>query len=283
MSKQLKFLRSTVLAIALATPVFAAEEPTAETVVATVNGQDITLGQMIILRAALPEQYNQFPADVLFTGILDQLIQQSLVAEARQNNVPLRVEMSLKNERLQLLAAEALADLLADAVTEEKLQAAYDARFVDGKGPVEFNASHILVDSQEKATEVLETLKAGADFAETAKTESTGPSGPSGGELGWFGTGQMVQPFEDAVAALEVGALSEPVATQFGWHIIKLNDKRFSDAPPLDQVRQELTQELQEKIVDDHVTALTENAAIDKAGADAVDPSMINNIDLLQE
>lgn len=283
MSKQLKFLRSTVLAIALATPVFAADEPTAETVVATVNGQDITLGQMIILRAALPEQYNQFPPDVLFTGILDQLIQQSLVAEARQENVPLRVELSLKNERLQLLAAEALADLLADAVTEEKLQAAYDAQYADGKGPVEFNASHILLESQEKAAEVLEALNAGADFAETAKTESTGPSGPSGGELGWFGAGQMVQPFEEAVAALEVGAISEPVATQFGWHIIKLNDKRFADAPALDDVRQELAQELQETIVDAHVAALTDKATIDKAGADAVDPAMINNIDLLQE
>ena len=73
---------------------------------------------------------------------------------------------------------------------------------------------------------------------------STGPSGPSGGELGWFGPGMMVPPFEEAVMAMEVGAVSEPVETQFGWHVITLNDTRSQAAPPLDEVREELAEEI---------------------------------------
>jgi len=263
MSKQLNFLRSAVLALAFATPVFAADEPAADTVVATVNGQDITLGQMIILRSALPEQYATFPADVLFSGILDQLVQQVLVAEARQNDVPLRVELALRNERLQLLAAEALQDLLSDAITDEAVQEAYEAKYEGGEGPVEYNASHILVESKELAEEVLVELRGGADFAETAKTRSTGPSGPSGGELGWFGAGMMVKPFEDAVATLDVGEISEPVATQFGWHLIILNDRRKSEAPALETVRQDIVAEMQSQIVEAHVTALPTHPPLD--------------------
>lgn len=283
MSKKLNILRSAVLALALATPAFAADAPTAGTVVATVNGQDITLGQMIILRGALPQQYDSFPPDVLFSGILDQLVQQILVAEARSKDVPLRVELALKNQRLQLLSAEALQDILADSVTDEALQAAYDAKYAGSEGPKEFNASHILVDTQEEAIAIVQELNDGADFADTAKTKSTGPSGPSGGALGWFGPGQMVAPFDNAVAALEVGAVSDPVETQFGWHVILLNETRHSDAPTLDDVRGELVQELQAGIVDDHVAALTAKATIDRSGADGLDPALLQNLLLLKD
>lgn len=281
MPKRLAFLPSLALVALVALPV-AAEPPGAGTVVARVNGEEITLGHMIVARASLPEQYRQMSADILYQAILDQLIQQSALAQTATGETPLQVQLSLDNERRSLLAAEAIEQVLAGAVSDADVQAAYDARFADGFGGEEFNASHILVETEEAAAAVKAELDAGADFAETARARSTGPSGPNGGELGWFTTGQMVPEFEAAVVTLEPGQVSDPVQTQFGWHVIALNDKRRAEAPALDDVREEITGELMRAAVDAKVGELTAKAVIERPEIEGLTPDLMLNLDMVR-
>jgi len=254
----------------------------ADTVVATVNGIDVTLGQMIALRASLPQQYNQLPPEVLFKGILDQLVQQILLEQSYEGEVPKAVTLSLENERLARMAGLAAAEFLETAVTEEEVQAAYDEKYSETEGK-EYKARHILVETEEEARSLIEELDGGANFATLASEHSTGPSGPNGGDLGWFGPGMMVKPFEDATMALEPGSYTkDPVQTQFGWHVVLLEETRDKAAPALDEVRGEIEAELQNAAVEAHIDALTEKAEIDRSGADGVDPTLLTNTELLE-
>ncbi len=273
-------LAAGALALAAAVPGFA-QEGDADTVVASVNGNDITLGHMIAMLDALPEQYKQLPDDVLFQGILEQLIQQSLLAET-VNPVPRSVEIQLENDRRALLATLAMEELVSAAATEEALQALYDERFANADPGTEYNASHILVETEEEARAVIAELEAGADFAELAREKSTGPSGPNGGALGWFGKGTMVAPFEEAVMALKPGEISEPVQTQFGWHVIKLNETRPAPKPTLDEVRQTLLDELQQRAIEARLQELTAKADIQRPDVSGIDPSLLRNLDLIR-
>lgn len=284
MSKTLNFLRAGAVALLVTTPVFAEDAPTANTVMATVNGTDITLGQMIAVREALPAQYKELPDNVLFDSILEQLIQQTALAATLDGYVPRKVELTLENEKRALLATQALEDFVAvREITDEDLQKVYERRFAHLADESEFNASHILVNSEDEAKALITELEGGADFAELAKAKSTGPSGPSGGELGWFGLGQMVQPFEAAVVAMEVGAVSAPVQTQFGWHVIKLNDTRDVEAPSFEETREELMSEAQEEAVREYIATLTEEAEVVKTDDAAISPEIIKNADLLND
>jgi peptidyl-prolyl cis-trans isomerase C len=265
---------------AAATP---ARDVTAETVVATVDGKDITLGHMILIRQSLPQQYAQLPDNVLFQGILDQLIQQSALQGNYSGDTPVRVRLAMENEERALLAAEEVGALLETAVTDEAIQKAYDATYANAEGETEFKAAHILVETEEEAKAVAEEVKGGADFAEVAKAKSTGPSGPNGGALGWFGKGMMVPEFETAVMALEPGAVSDPVQTQFGWHVIKLEETRVKEAPALDEVRGELKAKVEQEAVKAHIDALVEKANVDKSGAEGIDPANLSNLDLLEK
>ncbi|HKL70923.1 peptidylprolyl isomerase [Salibaculum sp.] len=254
----------------------------ADTVVATVNGTDITLGEMIITRQQLPEQYQQLPDEVLFSGILDQLVQQQLLADTLEET-PSRLEIALANEERALRAGEVLEDIYAEAVTDEAVQAAYEARVAEMGDSMEWNASHILVETQEEAAEIKDLVVGGADFAETAQERSTGPSGSSGGELGWFGPGMMVAPFEEALTTMETGDVSEPVQTQFGWHIVKLNDTRMQAAPALDEIRQEIVSQLQESALQARLDELGESAEVDRAADGDFDPAVINDLGLIED
>ena len=265
---------------AAATP---ARDVTAETVVATVDGKDITLGHMILIRQSLPQQYAQLPDNVLFQGILDQLIQQSALQGNYSGDTTVRVRLAMENEERALLAAEEVGELLETAVTDEAIQKAYDATYANAEGETEFKAAHILVETEEEAKAVAEEVKGGADFAEVAKAKSTGPSGPNGGALGWFGKGMMVPEFETAVMALEPGAVSDPVQTQFGWHVIKLEETRVKEAPALDEVRGELKAKVEQEAVKAHIDALVEKANVDKSGAEGIDPANLSNLDLLEK
>lgn len=282
MPKPLGFLTACTLAVALALPALA-EEPSAGTVVARVNGEDITLGQMIVLREALPEQYRGLPNDVLFDGILDQLVQQILLSQTFGDELPKRVELSMQNERRALLANEAARNLLAEPLDEADVQAAYEAQYVGGTPELEYNASHILLDTEEDATAVRTEIEGGADFADMAKERSTGPSGPSGGKLGWFGDGQMVPTFEAAVKVLEAGQVSQPVQTRFGWHVILLHETRLLDAPPLESVRAEIEADLQRKALESRIESLIDAAEIDRSGAVYLDRAALSQTDLIED
>lgn len=286
MPKPSNVLTATALALALAWPASAQTTPSAETVVATVDGRDITLGHVIVAYQSLPQQYKQIPPDrlgELYQAIIGQLIQQSVLQEAQGDETPPIVALQLENEERSLLAAAQIESILASAVTDEAVQALYDETYGEGYSSEEFNASHILVASEEEATAIKEELDGGADFAALAKDKSTGPSGPNGGSLGWFGPGQMVPAFEEAVVALEPGQVSDPVQTQFGWHVILLSEKRQADAPPLDEVRGELEQQVQQKVVAERIDELVAAADVERPEVEGLDPSAMQNLGLLED
>lgn len=291
MPKTLTTLGAAALALTLALPLHAQDQAaeqtealSADTVVATVNGTDITLGEMLVVRASLPEQYQQLGDDVLWDGILDQLVQQEVLAQDEKAVETKRVDLSLKTERRTLLAAETVSAVADAAVTDEALQAAYDAQFADADQGQEYNASHILVESEDEAKAIIEELNGGADFATVAKEKSTGPSGPNGGELGWFSKGMMVEPFETAVADMEPGAISEaPVQTQFGWHVIKLNDARTKEAPALEQVRGAIEEKIQQDLVTSYIDELVAQSEVTQTAKEDVDTSVLSNLELLED
>lgn len=280
MMKHATYFGSAALILALAAPV-AAQETTADTVIATVGETEITLGEMIIARAQLPQQYQSLPADVLFEGVLEQLIQQQLLADAVET-APARVDYALRNERRSLLAGEEIDALSVASMTDEAVQAAYDAKYENAESETEFNAAHLLVETLEEAEAAKARIDAGEEFGEVAKEVSTGPSGPNGGNLGWFGAGQMVTPFEDAVMAMEVGGVSDPVETQFGFHVINLIEKRVKEAPELDAVRSELMAEVQEAAIQARLAALTEAADIVTPEEGTIDPELLGDLSLLE-
>ena len=280
MTKFATFLGSTAIALTLGTGAVA-QDATADTVVATVGDTEITLGEMIITRAQLPQQYQALPADVLFTGVLDQLIQQQLLADAVDGTPP-RVEMALKNERRTLLAGETINDITTAATTDEAIQAAYEAQYADAEEQEEYNASHLLVETAEEAEAAKARVDGGEDFAEVAREVSTGPTGPNGGNLGWFGAGQMVTEFEEAVMNMEVGDVVGPVQTQFGFHVITLNEKRIKEAPTLDEVRSELASQVQEAAIQERLAELETSTEVVRPEDGAFDPELLNNLDLLE-
>jgi peptidyl-prolyl cis-trans isomerase C len=282
MQKYLKTLSALALLCSMALPATAQDTPSADTVIATVNGTEITLGHMIVARASLSEQYNQMADGVLFKGILDQLIQQTALAQSVTTEPPSRVTLALENERRSLLAGEAVESALAGALNEAAVKEIYDTQYANVDAGEEFNASHILLETEEEAAAVKTTLDGGADFAETAKEKSTGPSGPSGGSLGWFGTGAMVPEFEAAAVALEVGTISDPVQTQFGWHVIKLNDTRKKPAPSLEEARDEIVSQIQQAIFEAMIEDVTSAAAIDRSGEAGLDPALLKALDMLE-
>ncbi|MEL6799606.1 MAG: peptidylprolyl isomerase [Pseudomonadota bacterium] len=277
-------LAAAVLSMALAAPLHAQDDaPTADTVVATVGGTELTLGHMIVLRSRLPEQYQQLPDDVLFEGILDQIIQQAVVG-ASVGELSRENALAIENEERALLASQLIDDVATEALTDEALQAAYDETYGSVEPETEFNASHILVETEEEARALIEELDGGADFAALAQEHSTGPSGPNGGSLGWFGMGMMVPPFEAAVVELEPGSFSEdPVQTQFGWHVLILNETRLKDAPALEAVRDELAAQVQRQAVDARVAELTEAADVTRADITGIDPAVLREMSLVAE
>ncbi len=279
MQKRLNFIAALGLAVTLAMP---AQAQDANTVVATVNGTEITVGHMILARATIPEQYQQLPDDVLFEGILKQLVQQTLLAGDFSGDLPKRIALSLENEERSLIAGERVEALLSEALTNEALQEAYTLRFADAVPAQEYNAAHILVETEEEALAIKADLEGGANFATTAKEKSTGPSGPNGGSLGWFGQGAMVPSFEEAVVGLDVGAVSAPVQTKFGWHLIILNETRNGSAPTLDKVRSELEEEIRQAAMAAVIDALTEKAEIDQTGAEGIDPSILSDLSIVE-
>lgn len=281
MLKHVTFLGASALSLVLSS-MASAQDVTADTVVAKVGDTEITLGEVIIARAQLPAQYAQFPNSVLFEGVIDQLIQQQLLADVLED-VPARIDYTLRNERRSLLAGEVITEIAETSVTEDQIQAAYDERFADAEEIPEFNASHLLVESQEEAAAAKTRIDEGAAFADVARDVSTGPTGPNGGNLGWFGEGAMVPEFEAAIMALEVGGVTEPFETQFGWHVATLNEKRVQPQPTLDQVRRQLAAELQEAAVTARLDELAAAQEVVKPEVGDFDTDLIDNLDLLDQ
>jgi len=286
MRNTFKVMAATAVATGLAFATFAADAPadvpTAKTVLATVNGTDITLGNIISLRERLPKQYKKLPDDILLKGMVGQLIQQTVLMDTMKKQMTLRVKLGAENENRSFLAAEMLARMSKYKVPEADIKAAYDKKYAAAAPEKEYNASHILVKTKKEAEAIIKLLSDGADFATVARDKSTGPSGPSGGELGWFSAGAMVPKFEAAVSKLAVGQISPPVQTQFGWHVVRLNNMRNKAIPTLEKERAALTAKLEQKHVEDEVTRMVAAANVVRSDV-VVDPALIRDMSLLDK
>lgn len=271
--------------MAFSVPVFAETEPGRDTVLATVNGTEITLGHVLAARDNLPEQFRSMPADALFQPLVEQLIEQTAIMQEAEGTLSPREQIAFENEQRAFIANAALTRAAEAAMTQENVDAAYSA-FVtefEGREPTpEYNASHILVATEEEVGPILEQLEAGADFAELAREHSIDGAAQAGGSLGWFGLGAMIPEFEEAVQSLEVGEYMGPLATQFGWHLVKLNDARMSSAPSLEEVREALEENLQREAAQAELTRATEAASIERA-YEGLDPSVLMRSELLDD
>jgi len=234
--------------------------------VAVVNGTPIT-------KAAF-DQYTQqlrgkARADTAEASksLVDQLVMEELlVQEAAKQKLADDPQIKQQLEMIQrnLLASTVVRRMLsANAPSEEAIKKEYDTAVAAMKGK-EYKASHILVDSEDKAKEVIAELKKGGNFAELAKAKSSDSSAANGGDLGWFTPSMMVPPFAEAVAKMEKGKYSEqPVKTDFGWHVILLEDSRDATPPSMDELKPQITQMLQSRMVNDYLEKLKAGAKIE--------------------
>ena len=234
-------------------------------VVASVNGTPITEKVLAVYQQQRHSRRPNDPTSQDRDAILDELINLELARQAGvQQGLDQKPDILLQidQQRRAVIAAAAIQQQLqVNPVSDEDLKKLYDANVGDGK---EYKARHILVEDQEKASELIVELDGGADFSELAKQHSTGPSGKTGGELGWFSASQMVKPFSDALVDMEKGTYTkEPVQTQFGWHVIILDDSRKSTVPTFEQVQAQLKMMAQNQRVQEYVAGLRSNATID--------------------
>ena len=251
-----------------ATP--AAPAATPETVVATVSGEPITEADLSFAAEDLAQDLAQMPPEERRAFLLRVLIDMKVMAGAAKTAG--MDQTPLFAQRLKYLEERALrrayfADAIAGQVTEDAVRADYDKFVADFKPTDEVRASHILVATKEEADAIEADLKGGADFAAIAKEKSIDPgSGANGGDLGFFSSGMMVPEFETAAFALaNVGDVSEPVQSQFGWHIIKLEEKRPSQPPAFEQVAPQIQQQVLMRIFNEKVEELMSGVTIDVA------------------
>jgi peptidyl-prolyl cis-trans isomerase C len=234
--------------------------------VATVNGTPIS-------KAAFDQYAQQLRGKAKVDSaeasksLVDQLVlEELLVQEANKQKLADDPQIKQQMEMVQrnLLASTVVRRMLsANAPSEEAIKKEYDTAVAAMKGK-EYKASHILVDSEDKAKEVIADLKKGGAFAELAKTKSSDSSAANGGDLGWFAPSMMVPPFAQAVAKLEKGKYSEqPVQTPFGWHVILLEDTREATPPSMDELKPQIAQMLQSKLVNDYLEKLKSGAKIE--------------------
>ena len=248
-------------------PAAEAAAVTPETVVATVGGEAITEADLSFAAEDLTQELQQMPAEQRKPFLLRVLIDMKVMAKAGKDAG--MAETPLFQQRLQYLEERALrraffAETIANAVTEEAVRASYDKFVAEFVPAEEIRASHILVSSEEEAKAVKAELDGGADFVALAKEKSIDPGAANGGDLGFFGKGMMVAPFEAAAYALtEIGQVSEPVQSQFGWHVIRLEEKRQSTPPAFEAVASQLQQQLLMTTFDDTVAKLMDGVAID--------------------
>jgi len=234
-------------------------------VVATVNNSPITQDVLDVYAAQRKAQPGNEQSNTE-EAILNELIALELM---RQESIKMGLDSqpvviaTLNQTTRTTLAGIAIKDFMSkNPVTDEAAKVAYDEQM--GAAGKEYNARHILVADEDTAKEVVKLLDSGSDFSELAKEKSTGPSGASGGKLGWFGAGQMVKPFSDAAAGLEKGAYTKaPVQTQFGWHVIILDDVRDSTPPPFDDVKDRIKMLLANQQLQAYVESMKNTATID--------------------
>jgi peptidyl-prolyl cis-trans isomerase C len=245
----------------------AADAKPAAKPVATVNGEDISAEVFDVFSKAVSGGAAEAPTDEQRAQMVDQLINMTLAAQAAEKE-GLDKDPAVQ-ARLDLLHTQILAEAASEKyikshpVSDSELRAEYDTQVA--AMPKEYKARHILVDNKESAEAVISQLQTGSDFSKLATAESKDSSAKNGGDLGWFSPQSMVKPFADAVVALQKGEYTkEPVQSEFGWHVIMLDDVRSPEVPEFDQVKQQVEMLSQRKKLQAYIDELRKTAKIQK-------------------
>ena len=276
-------LATGALLIGLLLPFAANAAP--EKTVATVNGIEIKEGMVPLAAQIISQQASVTPDKIERSDVIDYLIQMYVVADAafeeKVSPVDLRKQdlatsapeggapagADINIQRLQALGqlvGEYYKKTIRPTVSDQDAKTVYDtwvSKFTPGE---EIHAHHILVKTEDEAKDIAKKLKDGGSFTDLAKQYSQDPGGQSGGDLGYFGRGDMVKPFEDAAFALETGKISDPVQSQFGWHIIQVDDKRQSQPPAFEEVKDSIVDFAGQSKLAQRLAALKEKAQIQK-------------------
>lgn len=240
-------------------------------VVAKVNGADVKQSDLNAaeeeLAGQLPPMAPEAKRDYLVTYVADMMLV-AKAAEDRKLGETADFKRKMENARSKLLMEALLQAEAKAAVTEEAMRKVYDEAIKQMADEEEVSARHILVETEDEAKKILADLKKGGDFSAIAKEKSKDPgSKESGGDLGFFGKDQMVPEFANAAFALNKGQLSEPVKSQFGWHVIRVDDKRKKQPPAFEQVKDQIQTFVQRRAQAEMITKLRENAKIERLDA----------------
>lgn len=259
--------RTLVMAGALTLSVSAvADEKKDDPVVATVNGIEIYYSQVQQAQRAMGGQAMAVPLEMIQSMLINTIADRTIVAEqARKDGFDKKEEFKKRMADIeqQVLARDFIADYAEKQITDKRVEEAYQDMIKDFEPQKEVRARHILVEDEAAAKDVIKELEGGADFAELAKSKSTGPSGSQGGDLGFFAAGAMVPEFEKAAFALKAGEFSkEPVKTQFGYHVIKLEEERKTQPPKLEDVKDQIEGEIGNEAVSKYIEGLRKDAKI---------------------
>jgi peptidyl-prolyl cis-trans isomerase C len=247
-------------------------KPDPNQVVARVNGADVTRQEVIDSAADLPDQIRS-QIDLVFPQLLNRYIGLKLLGDkGRAENLAEDPEVKklMDEYETQAIRQVYVTRHLNQQVTEDAIKARYEQKLKDNPPPEEVRAAHVLVKTEDEAKAIIEQLKGGADFATIAKEKSEDKgSGANGGELGWFTKDVMVKEFADAAFAMQPNEFSQtPVKSQFGYHVIKLEERRTQPAPTLDSQREQIRAELSEESVQALVQDLRKEAKVEVLGPD---------------
>ncbi len=255
------FSKKAAFALLMVLPAgFAAAQAALDEVVATVNDSEITLGEVLEYKTQLPPTFLQGTPDEQLQQIVDQLAAQHLLADEAVEG-PL-LDLQINNVIRTTKANAALQAYVDENMTDEYLQQVYQDEVASQPDVTEWHAKHILVPTEEEAQAALDRINGGESFDDVAKEVSKDGSAAQGGDLGWFGPGRMVPEFEKAVSELEVGAVSEPVQSQFGYHVIMLEETRVAEKPKFEDIEPQLREYAQSLSVEKRVNELKEGATI---------------------
>jgi len=248
----------------------AAPEKPAAPPVATVDGSPISRVEYdIYLKSLLQGRPTTELTTEQRNQVLDEMVSmQVLATQAMKEGLDKDPEVAA---RVSVLRMRVLADtesqnyLKGKEPTEAEMKAEYDSA-IAAMDKTEYHARHILVASKELAEQIIKKIKGGAKFEDVAKAESTDGSKTNGGDLGWFTLARMAKPFADAVKGLKKGEMtSAPIQTQFGWHVIRLEDTREVAPPPFDQVKQQVTNQVIQKKLQAYAEGLKKTAKVEKS------------------
>jgi peptidyl-prolyl cis-trans isomerase C len=246
--------------------------PPGTMIVARVDGTELHLSDVEAAQQNLPAQAQQLPLDQIYPVLLDRMVDGVLVTQAgRKEHLDQDPDLQRRLKRYEdrLIQEAYLTRAIKSAETDDRLKARYETFIKEKTGQDEVHARHILVKTEAEAKSIISELDNGADFAALAKKYSTDPGAGSGGDLGYFSRGNMVKEFADAAFALPQGQYTKtPVKSEFGWHVIKVEDHRAGKPPSFEEARQEVGQLVAHDVVDAKLKELRSDAKIETFGLD---------------